>query len=64
MGQDRLFDLGLMDKRSHHKLIIRLWAVDEEAASWTFINAGLEAEYVLRYVRVSTYQPDTGESTK
>ena len=55
MGQDKLFDLGLTDKRSHNKLIIRLWAVDETAAQWTFQNAGLDAEYELRYVREQTY---------
>lgn len=58
MGQDKMFDLGLTDKRSHHKLIIRLWAVDEDAARWTFMNADLSAEYELRYVRENTYYKD------
>ena len=49
------WDLGLTDKRSHHRLIIRVWASDRMAAERIFVCSGLYREYELRYVRENTY---------
>ena len=55
MEKDRLWNLGLTDKRTHNKLIIRLWAVDERDARNRFEIAGLQEEYELRYIREDNY---------
>ena len=47
----KLWNLGLTDKRTCNKLIIRLWADDADLAVRKFRAAGLDAEYELRYVR-------------
>ena len=51
----KLWNLGLTDKRTHNKLIIRLWADSAEIAERVVRGAGLDAEYELRYVREDTY---------
>ena len=51
----KLWNLGLTDRRSHNKLIIRIWADDANLAERKFRAAGLDAEYELRYVREDTY---------
>ena len=51
----KLFNLGLTDKRTHNKLIIRVWAANEEDARVVYAVGGLSAEYELRYVREDTY---------
>ncbi len=51
----KLWNLGLTDKRTHNKLIIRLWADSAEIAERVFRGAGLDAEYDLRYVREDTF---------
>lgn len=51
----KLWNLGLTDKRTHNKLIIRLWADDADLAERKFRSAGLDAEYELRYVREDIY---------
>ena len=50
----KLWNLGLTDKRTYNKLIIRLWADDADLAERKFRAAGLDAEYELRYVREDT----------
>lgn len=55
LDDDKLYNLGLTDRRTRNKLIIRLWATDEEDARAVYVMAGLSAEYELRYVREDTY---------
>lgn len=47
----KLWNLGLTDKRTHNKLIIRVWAGDRMAADRIFVCSGLYKEYELRYIR-------------
>lgn len=49
------WNLGLTDKRSHHKLVIRVWASSKMNADRIFVCAGLNREYELRYIREETY---------
>lgn len=51
----KLWNLGLTDKRTHNKLIIRVWACSKMAADRIFVCAGLNKEYELRYIREETY---------
>ena len=51
----KLWNLGLTDKRTHNKLIIRVWASDRSAADRIFVAAGLGREYELRYIREDNY---------
>lgn len=51
----KLWNLGLTDKRTHNKLIIRLWAYSAENAEAKFRGAGMDEEYELRYVREDTF---------
>lgn len=51
----KLWNLGLTDKRTHNKLIIRVWADSEMAADRIFVCSGLYREYELRYIREDTY---------
>ena len=51
----KLWNLGLTDRRTHNKLIIRVWAEDIGAAKAIFVKAGLGQEYELRYVREDNF---------
>lgn len=47
----KLWNLGLTDKRTHNKLVIRVQASSKMAADRIFVCAGLNKEYDLRYIR-------------
>lgn len=51
----KLWNLGLTDRRTRNKLIIRVWAEDINAAKAPFVKAGLGQEYELRYIREDEY---------
>ena len=56
MGEARrLWNLGLTDKRTHNKLIIRIWASNKVSADLVFLLSGLHEEYELRYIREDNY---------
>ena len=55
-----LYNLGLTDRRTHNKLIIRVWAEDIDAAKALFVKAGLGQEYELRYIRVDEHFTEEG----
>ena len=50
-----LYNLGLTDRRTHNKLIIRVWADSIDAAKAIFVKAGMGQEYELRYVHADEY---------
>ena len=58
----KLWNIGLTDKRTHNKLIIRVWASDKMAADRIFVCSGLFREYELRYIREDNYFTKEQES--
>lgn len=55
LDDNKLYNLGLTDRRTRNKLIIRVWAANEDEARAVYAEEGLGAEYELRYVREDTY---------
>ena len=51
----KLWNLGLTDRRTHNKLIIRVWTESIDGAKAIFVKAGLGREYELRYIREDNY---------
>ena len=51
----KLFNVGLTDRRTHNKLIIRLWGEDAEMVNGLIVTVGLHVEYEVRYIREDNY---------